>query len=95
MSGKGLLVFSFTVRRLTFLHHFYRLVLTSLLPLGALLTALCAFLEFLPKMLDRQIILLFESGEIKTPEGQQWGYLMVFGATGLRITSFVISNYTE
>ncbi|KAJ9096061.1 hypothetical protein QFC21_005426 [Naganishia friedmannii] len=62
---------------------------------GALLTALYTFLEFLPKMLDREIILLFETGDIKTPEGKQWGYLMVFGATSLRIASFVVSNYTD
>ncbi|KAJ9119028.1 hypothetical protein QFC22_003518 [Naganishia vaughanmartiniae] len=62
---------------------------------GMILTAIATGLQFLPLLMDRQIIVLFEDGSIKTPEGRQWGYLMCFGASGLRIASFVVSNYTD
>jgi hypothetical protein len=52
-------------------------------------------LDFTPKLLDREVIRLFETGGVKMPEGRQWGYLMVFGATALRLCGFVIQNYTE
>lgn len=59
------------------------------------LTAVLVMLDFTPKLLDREVIRLFENGGVKTPDGRQWGYLMVFGATALRLCGFVIQNYTE
>jgi hypothetical protein len=59
------------------------------------LTAVATGLQFIPLLMDRQIIMIFEDGSIKTPEGKQWGYLMCFGGAGLRIASFVVSNYIE
>lgn len=59
------------------------------------LTSFGVLLDFTPKLLDREVIKLFETGGVKTPEGRQWGYLMCFGATTLRVCGFALSNYTE
>lgn len=59
------------------------------------LTGFLELLDLAPKVMDREIIRLFETGDVKTSQGQRWGYLMCFGSTGLRLMRFVITNYTE
>lgn len=62
---------------------------------GMFLTGISELLDLIPKIMDREIIRLFETGAIKTSKGQRWGYLMCFGAAGLRLMSFIITNYSE
>jgi hypothetical protein len=59
------------------------------------LTLVAVLLDLAPKLMDRQIIRLFETGEISSAKGRHWGYLMCFGAAGLRLMSFIMSNYSE
>jgi hypothetical protein len=59
------------------------------------LTLIAVLLDLTPKLMDREIIRLFETGEISSSKGRHWGYLMCFGAAGLRLMSFIMSNYSE
>lgn len=63
--------------------------------LGMFLTFIIVLLELVPRMMDREVIKLFENGGIQSSEGRHWGYIMCFGAGGLRLMSFIVTNYSE